>query len=355
MSKSPNPPHDTSSYTTTLNKSWTALTTVATPSHSPVQQLTVSTAHHTSKPHVVSRYSLAQQDQWSHSVHDNPGPSTHDLHRHLKSVPDIVASGLGNIPDQHLQCEPAELNNNIRLSLAEHENVPLMERRQKHTGLDKIGAHVHPSLSIKNKLPTKTGYQSTSQLFHGRSSPESKPHTHPMQHAFSDRDIHVTPTLTRSPPPSPGKLAMKYMEHLDNQAVPASSTHHVSNSSKVKKSAVNSRTSTAPPSDLQERHVVSPVKATALVAPYIGENSVIFPSQSMYKSVKSSMPPSGNVSKIQVTEVSVKPPVGAPVRTQSGSADKWKSLVETKDRILSQKNHLIERLFHSECVGIHIF
>ena len=345
MSGSPKPPYETSDYTTTLSGAWTTLTTVATPSHCPVQQLTISAAHHTSAPHVVSHYGL--KDQWSHSIHDKSDPSTHDLHRYLKtrqSFPDIVASGLGYVPDQ---CKPAELSDNVGHSLTKHGNVPLMEPQQKHKG---IGAHVHPSLSIKNKLPTKTGYQSTSQVFQERSSPESKPHTHPMRHAFSDRDIHVTPsfqTRTLSPPPSPGKLAMKYKEHLDNQAVPTAPLHRVK---EVKKSGANSRTSTAPPSDLQERQVVSPVKATALVAPYAGDSGVNLPIQGVYKSFKSSTPLSGSISKTLSTD---KPPVGAPVRSQLGSADKWKSLVETKDRILSQKNHLIERLFQSGCISVH--
>lgn len=333
---------------TTLGEAWVTLTTVATPSHTPVQQLTTP---------------IAQREKNQSNVQvincdidpDSYGPD-HCLHLKQDGLTTECSGLSGDPSNEHLHKEPA-----IRGQGSGHLSNECVRDLSKKVGID--SSYIPSSGSGINaaKSPTRIIHQTSSQVPPKHSLLKPNHHLHPLQHAYSDNDIRIASsvqTLMDSPPSSPGKLAMKYMEHLDSHTSPSSGRHN-----SVKSNQNNSRKQGtdlfAPLSESQRRLAASPAKATALVAPYVGGSDTSTQIQNRHKTLESRLPLSGKFnsmsissstntgSKYLIDELVGRIPL---VQAQSLSADKWKSLVETKDHILSQKNHLIERLVYDESV-----
>ena len=142
-------------------------------------------------------------------------------------------------------------------------------------------------------------------------------------HAVSDKVGYVSPQYS-SPdippsPSSPGKLAQKYIDHLH----PPGSSHRRL-FGKEQMSALS-----------QDSVGVQSSKATALVAPYVGDSAIQLSAPQLNQDLDSESPLLNAKQKL----VSV-------AHSSSGdshSSDKWKLLVKTKDHLLTQKNLLIER------------
>ncbi len=136
---------------------------------------------------------------------------------------------------------------------------------------------------------------------------------------YSAQDLPPAPA-----PSSPGKLVQKYMEHMDVH--PTSTSQRKQHRGSLSQDQFESVQHQDLPSSVQS------LKATALVAPYVGDSSYKLPT-SRFSDLEGSVVHRG---KPKMAES----PLGV---DGNRSSDKWKTLVETKDNLLTQKNHLIDR------------
>lgn len=125
------------------------------------------------------------------------------------------------------------------------------------------------------------------------------------------------------PPSSPGKLVQKYMEHMDVYPTHTSQRKHrgsLSQSTSEHQGSAN---------------FVQLSKATALVAPYVGDSTYKLP-VSHFDDLEGSTTLRAKPKMVYMYE-------SPQVAVSEHSSDKWRTLVETKDNLLAQKNHLIDR------------
>ncbi len=122
------------------------------------------------------------------------------------------------------------------------------------------------------------------------------------------------------PPSSPGKLVQKYMEHMDVHPTQRKHRGSLSQSTLEHQGSSN---------------FVQLSKATALVAPYVGDSTYKLP-VSRFDDLEGSA-----TLRAKPKMVSESPQVANSAIEHS--SEKWRTLVETKDSLLAQKNHLIDR------------
>ncbi len=185
-----------------------------------------------------------------------------------------------------------------------------------------------------NHVPTSRKHSSVNEkstfIPDTSSYPDSSVHTFqrkgslPLLQSVSDNVVYVSPHYSAQDlpptPSSPGKLVQKYMEHIEIQ--PSQRKQHRGSLSQDQ----------MPTSVYQELSgSAQSLKATALVAPYVGDSSYKLPT-SRFDDLEGSVIQRGKKVAESLQAVG-----------SGNTSEKWKTLVETKDNLLSQKNRLIDR------------
>lgn len=163
----------------------------------------------------------------------------------------------------------------------------------------------------------------------------------PLLQSVSDNVVYVSPHYSPEDlppaPSSPGKLVQKYMEHHMDAVHPTSTSQRKQHrGGPVSQDQI--------PTSVLHHELpgsVQSLKATALVAPYVGDSSYKLPA-SPFGDLEGTVTHgeargAGKPKMVESLQAAV---------DHSSASDKWKTLVETKDKLLTQKNHLIDRYIH---------